>query len=157
MHCFVVCSKPCTSNTHGLLSRAKVARTPVDYCGSDMSNISCVPEIISKMLVSCAALIPCVLYSTHAKDWHIWTQWVDKFNFFSWAREVEHPLFSVSEAVCHFTTWGANRTQTDRIVDLVCSCHSTDISVHVWYSKHVSWALCMCKCCNLPEICLWVG
>lgn len=30
MHCFVVCSKPCTSNKHGLLSRAKVARTPVE-------------------------------------------------------------------------------------------------------------------------------
>lgn len=38
MHCFVVCSKPCTSNEHGLLSRAKVARTPVDYCGSDASK-----------------------------------------------------------------------------------------------------------------------
>lgn len=52
MHCFVVCSKPCTSNKHGLLSRAKVARTPVDYCVSDTSkNLFCVPQIISKTLV----------------------------------------------------------------------------------------------------------
>lgn len=40
MRCFVVCSKPCTSNKHGLLSRAKVARTPVDLCGSETSKIS---------------------------------------------------------------------------------------------------------------------
>lgn len=40
MHCFVVCSKLCTSNKHGLLSRAKVARTPVDHCGSVASKIS---------------------------------------------------------------------------------------------------------------------
>lgn len=55
MHRFVVCSKTLSSNKHGLLSRVKVTRTPVDLYGTDVSKIDFVPEIISKAPASCAA------------------------------------------------------------------------------------------------------
>lgn len=76
MRYFVVCSKPHTSNTHGLLSRAKLAGTPVDCCGSDASKYIYKYfvryQIISKMLVGCAAFTSPFLNrnraNSHAKD-----------------------------------------------------------------------------------------
>ena len=43
VHRFVVCSKMLSSNKHGLLSRVKVTRTPVELYGSDVSKIDFVP------------------------------------------------------------------------------------------------------------------
>lgn len=43
MNRFVVCSKKLSSNMHGLLSRVRVTRTPVDLHGSDVSKIDFVP------------------------------------------------------------------------------------------------------------------